>query len=304
MTRSDFAAFIITFNRTDILYSTIRQICTQSVTPAKILIVNNGEKLNLNELPELGDVELEEHTMGFNSGPAGAAHYAMGRLERLGFKWIQWIDDDDPPKISNLNERLFRHLQEINDPKVGVIAPVGSYFNTRNGRAIRVRNEQIHNNRYLTVQTVGRNQCMLINSTVIRSGCLPTASLFFGFEETNFCLKVVEAGFSIIVPADLFSEYRTLAKRWDLSKKDATKFNIPPWRNYYSTRNLIYMFLYEFKKPGVVSRIIAGACLKALYSFVKRGPSWGVQELYFTFLGINDGFRRKLGLTVKPVSKH
>jgi hypothetical protein len=226
------------------------------------------------------------------------------QLTSHNFKWIQWIDDDDPPRVENLNERLFDHLEIMKDQSIGIIAPVGSYFNSRTGVAIRVKNEDIVTNRYLPVQTVGGNQCMLINSAVVRSGCLPTSSLFFGFEETNFCLKVLHAGFKIVVPCDLFVEYRNLAGRWDLKRSDIRKIEIPAWRNYYSIRNLIFMFLYEFKKPSVVLRILGRVSLRAMYIFLRHGPARGFPELYYTFRAVKDGMQKKLGLTVKPLAKH
>ena len=70
MIRADFAAFVITYNRPGILLHTISELCKQTVTPAKIIIVNNGEKLDLDALRCSEEVDLEEHLMGFNSGPA------------------------------------------------------------------------------------------------------------------------------------------------------------------------------------------------------------------------------------------
>lgn len=303
MIRADFAAFVITFNRPGILYNTIAELCRQTVTPAKILIVNNGEKLDLAALRGVEGVDFEEHMMGFNSGPAGAAYFALTSLAAKNFKWIQWIDDDDPPRVYNLNERMFNHLTAAGNLNIGIIAPFGSYFDSRKGVAVRVENEDIENSQSIRVQTVGGNQCMLINSAVVTAGCLPTASLFFGFEETNLCLKVLQAGFEIIVPSDLFSEYRKLSGRWNLKTSDIRKTTVTPaWRNYYSVRNLIYMFLYEFKKPATALRIITRATLKAIYGL--KQPSIGFKELYYTTAAIKDGVRKRLGVRVKPIPKH
>jgi GT2 family glycosyltransferase len=302
MTRSDFAAFIITFNRQEILQHTIHRIASQTVTPSKILIVNNGEPLSQSITSNIGGMDVEVHTMGFNSGPAGAAHFAMSKLVAERFQWIQWIDDDNPPKVDNLNERLFNHLKELKALNVGIIAPMGSYFNTTAGVAVRVSDKEIIDHRYLHVQTVGGNQCMLINSKVVLAGCLPTPLLFFGFEETNFCLKVLNAGYQIIAPCDLFFEYRNLASRWDMNKSDLRKIKVLSWRSYYSIRNLIYMFLYEFKKPATAFRVIIRATLKAIYGL--KQPSKGFSELYYISLAVKDGLLKKLGMRVKPIPKH
>ena len=121
--------------------------------------------------------------MGFNSGPAGAAHFALTNLASSNFNWIQWIDDDDPPRVLNLNERLFKHLETLKNLNIGIIAPFGSYFNSQKGVAIRVENQDIISSQFVSVQTVGGNQCMLINSAVINAGCLPTSSLFLDLKK-------------------------------------------------------------------------------------------------------------------------
>ena len=302
MIRSDFAAFIITYNRPDILQHTIYRIGEQSVSPSTILIVNNGDAIPNSLHSSLPGISIEQCKMQSNVGPSGAANFALTTLNSRGFQWIQWIDDDDPPRVKDLNERLFMYLEKLKSQKIGIIAPVGSYFNLERGATIRVKDNEILNNQYLHLHTVGGNQCMIINSSVVDSQCLPTANLFFGFEETNFCLKVLNAGYQIVVPCDLFQEYRSLASRWDLTKSDLRKTRILPWRNYYSIRNLIYMFLYEFNKPRVVLYIITRSILKALYGLSR--PSNGLRGFYLTILAIKDGVFKKLGLTVQPLAKH
>lgn len=302
MIRSDFAAFIITFNRPEILQHTIDHIGIQSIAPSTILVVNNGDPLPRRLNSGLSGMVIEECRMESNRGPSGAANFALTKLNAQGFKWIQWIDDDDPPKVKDLNERLFNHIEKLKLQNIGIIAPVGSYFNISRGATVRVKDSEILNNQYLHLHTVGGNQCMLISGSVVTSGCLPTEDLFFGFEETNFCLKVLNAGYKIIVPCDLFKEYRSMSSRWDLKKSDLRKTKILPWRNYYSVRNLIYMFLYEFKRPMVVLHIMARSVIKALYGL--KNPSDGFRGLYLTILAIKDGIFKKLGLTVKPLAKH
>jgi|GEM_PF-582651 len=301
---SELATFIITFNRPAILRETIRKVSSQTACPSLILIMNNGDPVDSVESAlSRTDIVVTQHMMGYNAGPAAAAHVALTKLEQQGFQWIQWVDDDDPPRIQNLNERLFRHLNDATTDSIGIIGPVGSHFNIHRGIAVRVTNEEILQNTSLELQTVAGNQCMIINSAVVRAGCLPTKELFFGFEETNFCLKVLDKGFKIIVPCDLFSEYRQLAGRWKLKDSDIRKIEIPSWRSYYSARNLIFMFLHEFKKPTTVCFIVARVLGRAVVSFFSKGFRRGTEETYFTVLAIFHGIFGHLGLTVKPVKK-
>lgn len=304
MIKKELAAFVITFNRPALLLETIRILSKQSVSPCMILVVNNGSPLDgIENAVGHPDIRLKQHVMGINAGPAGAANWALRHLASEGYEWIQWVDDDDPPKVPDLNERLFQHLGKLGQYKVGVISASGSYFNERSGIAVRVPNRDIENNKYLFAQTVGGNQCMIINSSVVKDNCFPSSHLFFGFEETNFCLKVLKADYKIIVPCDLFREYRNIAGRWNLTRSDIRKTDIPFWRTYYSTRNLIFMFGYEFCKPATVLRIICRSLLKSVYITMSKGPLKGSQSFYYTVLAIKDGLFKRTGLTIKPLYK-
>lgn len=303
MVKFDLASFIITFNRPLMLLKTIRQLCLQNVCPSVILVVNNGIIVDLEDLDVPSGVKVKQHLIGSNIGPAGAAHWALQTLAAAGFQWIQWIDDDDPPRLQNLNERLFDHLKILNDESVGIIAPVGSFFDFNKGVTVRVQDYQLKRSGYLSVHTVAGNQCMLINKGVIDRNCLPNPALFFGFEETNFCLKVLNAGYKIIVPCELFAESRTLSKRWNLTSRDIRESEVSAWRSYYSIRNLVYMFLYEFKSRKAVFWTLLRVIPRAFYFLFSKGRRRGFQEIYFTFLAIGHGFSKRLGMTVQPEAK-
>lgn len=302
MINKGLASFIVTFNRPKVLIETIRSICSQTVSPGKVLVVNNGDYVALEDL-EFSGIELEQVTMGANGGPAAAAYFALKKLVEEKYEWIQWVDDDDPPRFPDLNEKLFAHLDFLRDDSIGIIAPVGSFFNENRGAAVRVTDDQIRNSKYLYVDTVAGNQCMVINKKVVQAGCLPIPELFFGFEETSFCLKVIKAGYRIVIPTDLFSLYRTAANRWGLTKADIRKIRTPAWRTYYSNRNLLYMFSHEFKKPASVVWIIARILARAFYCFFFRRSNNDSLELMYTLRAIRDGLTKRLGMTVMPEPK-
>jgi GT2 family glycosyltransferase len=301
MIESSLAAFIITYNRPEKLRETIAKLSSQSAAPSLILVVNNGSEVGLDGVSAL--TKIEQHVMPSNVGPAGAAHWALTELTSRGYAWLQWVDDDDPPRIVTLNERLLQSIKALNDDNIGIIAPVGSYFDQKKGVAVRVTDAQLSKQLYLDLHTVAGNQCMLINADAVRKGALPAKELFFGFEETSFCLAVLKAGFRIVVPADLFKEYRSLSNRWGLSKADIRKTEVPAWRNYYSTRNLIYLFAYKYRRLSTVLMIIVRVLPRSFYYLFSRGVKRGLQEIYYTCRAIFDGLTRRTGLTVLPQKK-
>src|SRR4051812_36342830 len=111
MSNKKFAAFIVTYNRAEILMDTIQKIMSQTLTPEKLLVVDNGAtdetKEKLNELyPEAVHIK-----MGYNAGPAGGVNVGLETLAKEGYQWIFWGDDNDPPPTTDTFEKLV-HLAE------------------------------------------------------------------------------------------------------------------------------------------------------------------------------------------------
>src|SRR5687768_7215833 len=93
-----FAGFIMTYERSDLLLSTIKTIFDQTISPKKLLIIDNSKSDKTEILiKQLNDPRVFYHKQGYNSGPAGAARTGLQILAAEGYDWIYWGDDDDPP---------------------------------------------------------------------------------------------------------------------------------------------------------------------------------------------------------------
>jgi GT2 family glycosyltransferase len=298
----NYAAFIITFNRPEILSETIDALCKQTLPPKYILIIDNGEKHIDTEVLKKKSIPCHLYITGNNLGPAGGAAIGLKTLAEQGFNWIQWIDDDDPPFDNQLAEKMFRFILAHPELNIGVIGPVGSFFNKKTGATVRPSNDLLLRNEYLLVDFIAGNMCMLIKREVALH-IAPTPSLIFGFEELNFNHKVKKAGFQVVVPTALHIQSRKKAGRWHISKKELKKKVQVPWRRYYSVRNLVYMWLYDFNQPKVAYIIAGRAMLSSLIKFQYAGLRGGFILLYYTILGIIHGACKRMGLRVKPLSK-
>jgi GT2 family glycosyltransferase len=241
MSTKKFAAFVVTFNRAEILMDTIHKILTQTLPPEKLLVVDNGAtdetKKKLDELyPEVAYIR-----MGYNAGPAGGDKVGLEILSKEGYQWIFWGDDNDPPPTPDTCEKLVALAESYGD-RCGQVGMVGSRFNKYTGLLQRTSNEELRKKAYIEVDTIGGGQCKIVSGQSILNGILPEAKLFFGFEDLDFDLSQKEAGYKILVHSDLFLGCR---ERWNrlqvphtvARKKDEKVL----WRDYYSIRNALFI---------------------------------------------------------------
>ena len=234
----NFAAFIMTYQRVSTLEATINALLNQTYPPQKILIVDNDSDKSAEVLlSKFSNILVEYHPVGYNSGPAGAAKIGLEILSAEGYKWIAWIDDDDPPIYNDTFEILLKKA-ELTD-NCGCVGVVGQFFNKGNGLMVRVSDDELEGNGVLEVDNIAGNMCKIINADVcLKKKVYPDESLFFGFEELDFDLRMQEAGYVLVVDKELYKRHRVKFNRIGLKikrgiKKDKNRI----WRDYYSIRN-------------------------------------------------------------------
>ena len=303
----NFASFIITYNRPAILKNTVSSLLKQTVLPQKILIVDNSDNTDTRLLIDSLALDVIEYiATGQNLGPAGAAAIAIRHLSKQGFDAIHWQDDDDPPRGTDYNDKLLKLL--FSDPGIGMVGVSGTRLSKLTGQMKRVGDDELRDNSVVSVDAIGGNQHIIINSKVYtESGCIPTAELFFGFEELDFCLQIKASGYQIVVPCEAMLKNRIASGRINLKKPKPLESLVSKqdvvWRQYYSYRNLCYILLHERKLYIAFAVTVIRGISKGVYSF-KLGRSVGSAYIRYIYKGIRDGVGRKLGFTVKPALKY
>lgn len=241
MTGNSLGSFVITFERTDYILGTILSIQSQPLASPRILVVDNSVSFNVRNLVlNHFDRNVSYFPTGTNVGPAGAAKIGLLKLASEDFDWIYWGDDDDPPT----DPKTFERLLEIASlhPLAGIIGKVGGRFNTFTGRTRVFSNKELSPVVEADYVTGGKH--MIVSSKIVKAGILPDPKLFFGFEELEFCLRVKDAGFKVLVDGqgimdarnrlgNLGSNYRWKGK----SIGDISRIN----RQYYSLRNMLFI---------------------------------------------------------------
>ena len=282
--QNKFAAFVMTYKRPMIAKETILKLFEQTVPPQKVVVIDNDEfqsgKILLEQLSHL---PLIYHAMGFNSGPAGAAAKGLKLLSDEGYDWIAWIDDDDPPFFSDVFEILL--VTASKHPKCGCVGVVGQFFNKQNGLIERVPNELLNDKGILKVNTISGNMLKIINSkSIILEHILPDINLFFGFEELDYDLQLQKSGYVFLVDKELFLRHRVLHNRLKLSDKKIQKTDRQLVRDYYSSRNLLYIL-----KKNDLKRALFYTFLRIIYKTItafRFGLGYGLENLKYQIKAI------------------
>jgi len=293
-----FAAFVMTYERSNLILDTIEKLKSQVFPPELILIIDNSQS-NLSKDLILGKdyQDVIYHQMGYNSGPAGAASYGLKELVRLGYDWIYWGDDDNPPRDENVFKDLFSGIEELlnDNVRLGIIGEKGGKFNSITGRIRSLSNPELKSKKFIEVDSIPGGHSMIVNSEVIKDGILPDAELFFGFEEFDFCLKAKRKDYKLIIDAAKWYKIRVIADKgqtyqWRHSNLGEDNLLI---REYYSTRNLLKIFYtHQLYIPFLI--LLLKSFGKMIYGF-RFGTRYGMKMLHFQKLALRDLLKNNFG---------
>jgi len=289
-----FAGFIMTYERSEILEATIRDVFLQTVPPEKLLIVDNSASSKTEALLlQLNDSRVCYHKVGYNAGPAGAAAIGLQLLAHEGYDWIYWGDDDDPPLFKDTFEILLKVA--LSDVRCGCVGAVGNYFSNLTGFVTRATNKALNHEGILEVDTIAGGMTKIVSGPMIlKHNILPEEKLFFGFEELDFDLKVKNKGYKLLVDKELFWKHRVHANRVDykrnyLEKKNASLL----WRNYYSVRNLLFICFKNHLYSALLIHFTK-ALFKPFYN-LRYGLAYFRKSFIVNYLGTYHFFIGRLG---------
>ncbi len=299
-----YAAFIMTYKRGKILRETIERLLAQSLAPSKILVVDNDPDCSAKNLClQMANDGIDYFSVGYNSGPAGAAYHGLKILFGQGWEWVLWMDDDDPPIFTDSIEQLFSIPQQYATPsQIGMLGAVGVLFDSAQAKTIRIPDVQLGG--IIEVDNIAGSQLPLIHRRVFEAGIFPSPELFFGFEELDFSLAIKRAGLKILISGENLKRHREHANRLNFSrglyaKKEYDKL----WREYYTLRNLIHILVKKEKNVLGVLRLWVKSMFKSLFGF-RYGFSYGWRNFQYLHLGFWHGITGKLGHTISPTNSN
>lgn len=290
-----YAAFIMTYQRKEILHDTISKLLAQTHPPSRILIIDNdAEKSALPVSEFFPGTNMAYYATGYNSGPAGAAYYGLKILFEEGWNWVLWMDDNDPPHFENVMENIFKIPQQYAHPdKIGMIGAVGVLFDKVAAKTIRIPDEKLKG--ILEVDNIAGNMLPVIHRRVYDKNILPDKDLFFGFEELDYSLAIKRGGFSVLVSGEELFRHRKNANRLNFKRKTYQVKNIDKlWREFYSVRNVAYILKYKEKAIAGLTALFFRVAGKSMIGF-KSGWKYGSTNFKYLWSGYYAGFTGKLG---------
>ena len=292
-------AVVVTFNRLELLKRNIE--CLRMNKPvSSILIVNNGSTDGTQKwLDTQTDLKVIHQE---NVGGSGGFYTGIKHAFQMGADWIWCMDDDVFPRDTCLAELL----KEAKDENIGILAPRrlmdGKIFchdfqayNLWNPFASmytrRLENDKV--NAPIDIQGTAF-EGPFIRREVVESIGLPNKDLFIFCDDTDYCLRTVQAGFRIVyVPSALMDKQKFFSDdSW--SERSRKK----KWKRFYQIRNSAYMNHHYGRNWGVkflrgfinVFGYMATAFVTAPFS-----KAWQWKEIPRLWQAYQDGINEKLG---------
>jgi rhamnopyranosyl-N-acetylglucosaminyl-diphospho-decaprenol beta-1,3/1,4-galactofuranosyltransferase len=232
------AAVVVTRNRAAVLRETLLAIRRQELTPARVLVVDNGSEDGTDamlgaEFPEVGHHRLPDN-LGFGAGLAAGMELAAGGDCR--YFWL--LDDDSRPAPIAL-KRCLEVARTL--PRFGIVG--------LSGGTIRWGHLDVHP--YVPTPDGRPTDPPLLNhgDFVHLDGALvarepveqlgyPRADYFMMLEDVEYSNRLKRAGWAVAH----FELDEDLIFRGNLGSGGDGRPS-PPWRAYYQTRNHLLMAL-------------------------------------------------------------
>jgi glycosyltransferase involved in cell wall biosynthesis len=292
----DVTAIIVTYRRPVELQAALAALRRQTLPPSAIIVVDNDAPSGAP--PALG-TDVTVVCPGENLGPAGGIALGMHEaLLRAGDDdWLVLVDDDDPPPSDQIIEELFacaqRAAREGGD--VAAVGMVGTRFDHRRGRARRVADDELQAE-VVEVDWIAGGQVPIYSVRAVRRVGVFDASLFFGFEELEYGLRLRAAGERLVIPGRIARARRELHGRTGLGARVPSTGGVA-WRRYYSTRNLIVITRRYSTRRAATRALFRSGLGGAVRSLVVlRRPDLARASLR----GASDALRSRTGRTVEP----
>lgn len=301
------AAVIVTYNRKNLLYRNINSLLSQTASIDHILIIDNCSSdgtyelllnsgiINLNNIKY---IKTEE-----NIGGAGGFYIGMKEAYECGADWIVLMDDDGYMADEYTMEVLYREGKRLyengyGDKKLFINALVqqGDMLSFKMGSKYTVKDAaESARNGIIEGEANPFNGTMVSKELITAIG-YPNPDFFIKGDEVDYKQRTRDAGGYIATVIDA----RYIHPRPDTREKVVMGINVPffveaPWKEYYAARNFTYMYKKKGWYKAIAFELIFVKLLAILSIKCKR-----ISTIKMLFKGVKDGWRGKLGATIKP----
>lgn len=266
---SSFVAVVVTYNRLELLKRCLSALQSQTVAPARIIVVDNastdGTDVWLDALAKASAVRVDAIRMPENLGGAGGFSRGLEEACKTPRTWAWLMDDDAEPALDALEALEARAI----DPNTiyGSLAISGAdtswtmtlVDDTR--RAVNTIADMPEVARVESLPFLG----FCIHSDVVTRIGLPESAYFIAADDTEYCLRASRLGIPIVtIAASRIAHPKCDVQAIDILGHRINYLRLPPWKRYYDTRNRLLIAkrhhgikLLTQTLPGSLVRLIA-----------------------------------------------
>lgn len=243
------AVVVVTYNRSELLSQCIDKVLAQTAKIDCFYIVDNASTDNTQEMIRNKNSSLIKTILSpTNLGGAGGFKLGVETAYNDGYDWIFIIDDDVFPHEKCLDELLkFEQgyariaVRETKQHELFELAAID--YNLSNPFYLNPKRKSVAE-AYVTRDNMPKAvnvhnvafEGLLVHRKVIDVVGLPNADYFIFYDDTDYALRIREAGFDIYAVRDSI-----LVRQLDYDRNSA----LDTWKGYYMYRNFFLIhFLY------------------------------------------------------------
>lgn len=294
---------VVTYRRPAELATMLSSLAEQSRRPDLLMVVDNSPSQETEEVVRDNYPTGQARYWGAsdNLGPAGGIAAGMHMVLELADDedWILFLDDDNPPPSATVLDEVFRFGQEMlaADPSTAAVGLTGARVDWRRGSVYRAVGAELFTP--VPVDFIGGSRLLMYRVAAIRDVGVYLDSLFFGWGDLEYGLRLKRAGYSLYTHGPLwlqlmerFRELRSMTGYAD------TALRRRGWRWYYGLRNLIYIFRLQRRRWTALRVTIQTGLTSPLgYLLTSR---MSARDVALSWRACRDGWRGRLGRTVEP----
>ncbi len=242
--RARVCAVVVTYKRKALLRQCLDALLGQTRAVEEILVVDNRSDDGTVEMVAVDFPGAKLLKLSENMGGAGGFYEGIKESLKGKFDWV-WIMDDDGIPAPDCLEKLLAHSR-----RNSVMVPVqqdedGGRHGVMvwDGRVDIDRTEQIIAGSHpVTGNFVFTFVGPMLSREIIEAVGLPVKEFFIFFDDSEYSLRIQEAGGEIIIVPDAVMSHphgkpRPVRFLWHSRSRNLAI----PWKCYYSTRNSLYV---------------------------------------------------------------
>lgn len=298
------AAVIVTYNRKELLGNNIRMLLKQTLAFDRVFIVDNcSTDGTYDYLVQQGWMNREPFVYvktASNIGGAGGFYTGTKAAYEAGADWIVLMDDDGAAADEHTFEILFDAAQKlyVRNRKLFVNALVqqGELLSFKIDHMYSVSEALAAAKDGILEGAANPFNGTLISRELVETIGYPNLDFFIKGDEVDYKQRAMEAGAIVATVVDArYSHPRPDTYERTVLGKRVPFFVEAPWKEYYAARNFTYMY----KKKGQYKAIAFELIFVKLLAIASMKCRKRV-TVNMLFKGVCDGWKGKLGATVKP----